>query len=444
MVMEKRFLISTGIIFIALASAAGFLFISGQQNPEPVPEPLPEIPAPVASSSESTIEGVPTVLNEEGATPEATKKAADANNEFAAAFYSKIKDEGNVFFSPYSISSAFGMVYEGAAGKTAEEIRSAFGFSDSSIERRASFASIFNQLNGENNKYDLRTANSLWAQKDYSFLDGYVDVLKNFYGAEANNVDFKGSAENVRREINKWVENKTNDKIKDLFAEGSLNDMTRLVLANAIYFKGSWGSAFEEKATKDQDFYLDSGSTASVPTMNKKDDFKYAESNGVKVLEMPYQGEKLSMLVFLPAKGSTKSFESSLSAKKIAELKGKLTSKEVSVSIPKFKFDKGYSLNDSLKKMGILEAFEPGLADFSGMDGTKDLFISQAVHKAFIEVNEEGTEAAAATGVAMAVTAMPIEEEPLAFKADHPFIFLIQDNESGNILFMGKVADPNS
>jgi len=150
------------------------------------------------------------------------------------------------------------------------------------------------------------------------------------------------------------------------------------------------------------------------------------------------------MLVFLPAKGSTKSFESSLSAKKIAELKGKLTSKEVSVSIPKFKFDKGYSLNDSLKKMGILEAFEPGLADFSGMDGTKDLFISQAVHKAFIEVNEEGTEAAAATGVAMAVTAMPIEEEPLAFKADHPFIFLIQDNESGNILFMGKVADPNS
>jgi serpin B len=445
--MTKKFLISAAIILFLLASATEAFFIFNKQE-TPVPEPLPEVPSPAAPGNEPENEpgnsSIPAVLNEEGATPAGIKNAADANNQFATALYSKIKDEGNVFFSPYSISSAFGMVYEGAAGKTAEEIRAAFGFPNDSGERRASFASIFNRLNDKNAKYDLRSANALWAQKDYVFLNSYIDVLKNFYGAEANNVDFKESAENVRQEINSWVESKTNNKIKDLFAEGSLNAMTRLVLTNAVYFKGLWESPFEKANTSQQDFYLDSGSKVSVSTMNKKEDFSYAESGGVKVLEMPYQGEKLSMVIFLPAKGSTISFEESLSLEKITELRNKLTGADVVVSIPKFKFDESYSLNDSLKKLGVSEAFVPGGADFSGMDGTKNLFIDLVVHKAFIEVNEEGTEAAAATGVTMSATAMPVETEPFTFKADHPFIFLIQDNESGNILFMGKVANPNS
>jgi len=441
--MTKKFLISAAIIFFVMAFATEAFFIFNKQEAAPVPESLSENPSPALSDNEPADKDVPAVLDEAGATSEGIKKAADANDQFAIALYSKIKDEGNVFFSPYSISSAFGMVYEGAAGKTAEEIRSAFGFSDVSSERRASFASIFNQLNDKDAKYDLQLANALWAQKDYAFLSSYIDVLKNSYGAEANSVDFKGSTENVRLEISKWVESKTNNKIKDLFAEGSLNAMTRLVLTNAVYFKGLWESPFEKANTSQQDFYLDSGSKVSVSMMNKKESFNYAESGGVKVLEMPYQGEKLSMIIFLPAKGSTRSFEESLSFEKIMELRNKLTGADVIVSVPKFKFDKSYSLNDSLKKLGISEAFISGQADFSGMDGTKDLFIDQAVHKAFIEVNEDGTEAAAATGVTMSATAMPIEVEPFTFKADHPFMFLIQDNESGNILFMGKVADPN-
>lgn len=437
--MTQKSLIA--IVFAVVFFAAGVFLITFQRKPpEPVPGPSP---VPSVSSSEALVETGPIVLNDDGSTPEGEKNLADSNNEFALDFYSKVKEDKNIFFSPYSIYSAFGMVYEGAAGETAEEIKSVFGFAEDAAERRSSFASVFNRLNGEEAEYDLSTANSLWAQRNYSFLSSYTDALKNFYGAEAKNVDFETSADNVRREINKWVEDKTNNKIKDLFSEGTIVPSTRLVLANAVYFKGLWELPFLKEATQNRDFYPDSGEAESVPTMSQKDDFKYAESEGVQVLELPYKGNDLSMVIFLPAKGKTKAFEDSLSIKKVNELKAGMEQKEVTVYIPKFKFDKSYSLKGSLAEMGIEKAFNPGAADFSGMDGTKNLFISEAVHQAFVEADEEGTEAAAATGIVMNSTALP-PGEPTVFRADHPFIFVIQEKDSGNILFMGKVADPNS
>jgi serpin B len=383
------------------------------------------------------------IIDDKEATPAGIISVINANNRFALDLYSELKKEdGNLFFSPYSISTALAMVYEGAKGKTADEIQAVFRFPIEDNVRRPAFAAIYNELNKTDSKYKLSTANALWAQNDYKFLDDYFTTIEKYYGGKATNVDFKNSTEDTRQIINNWVESKTNNKIKDLFPKGSLDSSNKLVLTNAIYFKGTWNKQFKKDQTKDEDFRVNSSSTVKVPMMKQTGEdakFLYTEDNILQVLEMSYKGDKLSMMILLPKNDNISSFENSLTLEKINEWKSKLTEQRVDVFIPKFTFDTKYFMSDTLKKMSMSTAFTNS-ADFSGMDGTKNLSIQTVVHQAFVDVNEEGTEAAAATGIGMAGTAMP-QPVPI-FRTDHPFVFIIQDKDNGDILFLGRVANP--
>jgi len=367
------------------------------------------------------------------------------NNEFAFDLYKKINstEKGNIFFSPYSISAALSMVYEGARGQTALEIQSVFNFPTDDTNRRSSFAAIYNDLNLKNSDYVLQTANSLWAQKDYPFIDEYFAVLKNYYAAESNNLDFFNNPDGSRKIINAWVEDKTNNKIKDLFPVGTIENDTRLVLANAIYFKSKWLKEFNPDDTQIADFNIDSKNTVSVKMMQKTGEesvFDYYETPSLQALKMPYTGEKLSMLVLLPKKNDINSISDVLTSDELTEVNNNLVNERVNVFIPKFTFDTKYQMNETLKEMGMPLAFT-NEADFSGMTEDNELKIGLVIHQAFIDVNEEGTEAAAATGVSMVLKTVMPAPVPV-FRADHPFFFVIQDNETGNILFLGKVAEP--
>jgi len=418
--MNKKIILVLVVVIIAIGGAGIYYF----KNQEPTPEPAP-------------------VANDKGATPAGINSVVSANNQFALDLYSRLKnDDGNIFFSPYSISTALAMTYEGARGKTANEMQSVFHFPTDGSLRKSSFAAIHNQLNKPDAKYKLNIANALWAQNNYKFLNDYLTTLQQYYAGKATNVDFKNSTEEARQTINKWVESKTNNKIKDLFPQGSLNDMTRLVLTNAIYFKGTWIKQFEKSQTKDDDFRVSSADTIKAPMMRRTDKnakFNYAEDDNTQILEMPYEGDKLSMMVLLPKNDNLSSLESSLSLEKINDWRNKLREQRVDVFMPKFTFDTKYFMNETLAKMGMPTAFTYG-ADLSGMDGTQNLFIQTVIHQAFVDVNEEGTEAAAGSGVSIGIKS--IAPQTTIFRADHPFIFVIQDKDNGNILFLGRVVNP--
>ena len=377
--------------------------------------------------------------NNTGWTQEGINNIVDSNNQFAFELYSELNNnQSNVFFSPYSIYSALAMAYEGARGETAQEMKSVFHFPDKSI-LRPNFAEIYNQMNTQNKNYELHTANALWAQQSYPFSNNYFNVIKDYYAGKATNLDFIKETEKSRQTINNWVEQQTNNKIKDLIKPGQLNDMTRLIITNAVYFKGKWVYQFDKKDTKEMDFRT-LNETIKVPMMylNSKAEFNYTETDDIQVLELPYTGNKISMFIFLP-KNNISSLEKELNIEKIKEYEGMLKEQKVVIYLPKFKFKTRYVLNDQLIKMGMPTAFLADKADFSGMTGRRDLFISFVIHQAFVDVDEEGTEAAAATAVGMAATAVRQEN---IFKADHPFIFIIQDKTTGNILFLGKVVNP--
>lgn len=383
-------------------------------------------------------------IDDSGSTVEGIKSVVTANNQFAFELYSEYKSkEGNIFFSPYSISTALAMTYEGARGKTAEEIQSVFHFPEENV-RRPAFAKLYNEINKKDKKYQLNTANALWAQKDFQFLSEYFNIVEKYYGGKVTNLDFVGETEKSRLTINKWVEEQTNNKIKDLIPLGILDSMTKLVLTNAIYFKGTWVYQFDKKDTKELDFKVTSENIVKVPMMylnNEEAKFNYAETNNLQVLEMLYKGEELSMLILLP-KDNLGSLEKNLDAKKIEEYRNMLKAEYIeAIYLPKFKFETKYFMADTLKEMGMPTVFSDS-ADFSGMTGKRDLFISQVIHQAFVEVNEEGTEAAAATAVIME-KGISVGPRTPVFRADHPFIFIIQEKATGNILFLGRVINPN-
>ncbi len=389
----------------------------------------------------------PPRADDSGATPEAARDVVEANNRFAFDLYSRYKpEEGNVFFSPYSISTALAMTYEGARGKTAEEMKAAFYFPEDAEERRAGYAKIYNRLNEGGKEYTLRTANALWAQKDYTFLEEYFSTIKNYYGGGVTNLDFKAETEKSRVTINNWVEDQTNDKIKDIIPLGMLTRDTRLVLTNAIYFKGKWVLQFDEKKTVEDDFHVTSVNNVKVQMMSlsgEKAKFDYAENDDLQMIELPYQGDELSMTILLPKKNDISVAENYLDAQKMSSLQEMKSERQVRLYLPRFKFDTKYFMAEDLKEMGMPTAFSD-VADFSGMTGKNDLQISEVIHQAFVEVNEEGTEAAAATVVIMdKISAGPPNQIPV-FNADHPFIFMITEKVSGNILFMGRVENPNS
>lgn len=275
----------------------------------------------------------------------------------------------------------------------------------------------------------------------------YFNVVEKYYGGKANNLDFKKDPEGSRITINNWVEDQTNDKIRDLIPPGCIDPSTRLVITNAIYFKGEWVRQFNEKETKEEDFRISKNNIVKVPMMRRTDEeakFNYAENDRLQILEMPYSGEELSMLILLPKNGDLATLENLLTTKNLSKWKKDLKNQRVKIFIPKFKFETKYFMADDLKTMGMPTAFQRSSADFSGMDGTKNLYIGEVIHQAFIEVNEKGTEAAAATAEVLIQAIRPKQKTPEipVFRADHPFIFLIQEKSSGNILFIGRVVNP--
>ncbi len=389
----------------------------------------------------------------------AHQAVVDGNTQLALALYEKLRTgDGNLFFSPYSVSTALGMTYAGARGETERQMAEAMWYPTSpqvlaklgvagkpmtAEEFAGAFGRIIHDLNarGGTDAYELRVANALWGQKDFAFLDAFARLVEAEYGGRIRNVDFVASAEKARRTINTWVEEQTNGKIKDLISQGAIGPMTRLVLTNAIYFKGNWARQFDEDRTQDAPFTLLDASKVQVPMMNQKARFGYAEADNLQVLQLPYVGDELSMVILLPkAADGIGRLEQQLTAENIARWLDDLREREVIVSIPKFKMTSKFSLESVLRSMGMGQAFG-GAADFSGMTGRRDLFISAVIHQAYVDVNEEGTEAAAATGVVMRLTSAMPDRTPV-FQADHPFLFMIRDNTSGSILFLGRVSDP--
>jgi len=368
------------------------------------------------------------------------------NTQFALDLYGKVRGkEGNLFLSPYSISSALAMTWGGARGQTAEQMAKVLHFGLVGEKVHPAFGALTKDLNegGKKGNYELSVANALWVQKEFKFLKDFLDLNEKYYGAGFKNVDFRGATEKARQTINAWVEKETHEKIKELIKQGVLAPNARLVLTNAIYFKGQWALKFKGEATKEAPFSLSADKIIDVPMMTQTDSFGYTEFDDYRALELPYKGEALSMIVMLPNKADgLATFEETLDVDRLEKCFASLSRQKVEVSLPKFTTTAEFSLADPLKKLGMDDAFDPYKADFSSIDGKKDLFIQAVVHKAFVDVNEEGTEAAAATGLVVGALSRPMP--PPAFKADHPFLFLIRDIRTGSVLFIGRIVNPKA
>jgi serpin B len=364
------------------------------------------------------------------------------NNEFAFTLYEEINDkEEDVFFSPYSISSALAMTYNGARGETRKEMQELLNF----IVNSEALSSHFKELNDKfsnlkRDKIQLNIANSLWCQEDIDFKQNFLDLNKNYYSAGIEKVNFAENYKEIREQINEWVENKTNSKIKELISKGMLDELTRLVLVNAIYFKGMWEFPFEKEKTKEDTFYIYTKCMTKTDFMHRTLSAKYYKDDLAEVIEIPYSGKKLSMMIVMPVeKYGMKKLEERLDAELYESYRQSMYTTKVDLALPKFKIEAGYDLTKPFRELGMESAFNSE-ADFSGITESEDLYISNIVHKSYVDVNEEGTEAAAATGVVMRKTTAVMKN--VKFEADHPFIFFIKDNKTGSILFMGRLMNP--
>ena len=370
----------------------------------------------------------------------------NGNNAFALALYGQLRNKpGNLFFSPESISVALAMTYAGARGQTAAEMAKTLDFTLPSDRLAPAMGALLSDLNAAHPGYQLRVANGLWAQQGYVFLPGFLSVMKNDYGAGFKEVDFKTAAEAARQAINQWVAQQTNDKIQNLIAPNALSTETRLALVNAIYFKGDWEKQFEKTETKDEDFHVSAAQAVKAPLMHREGGFNYLDGGTFQALEIPYKSGDLSMIVFLPnAVDGLQALEQTLTASNAEQWMSQLRRvPKVILTLPKFKMTQQFGLSGTLAAMGMPSAFDRHAADFTGMAEKRELYISAVIHKAYVDVNEEGTEAAAATGVIISramVAQRP--QQPIVFRADHPFVFFIRDNRAGSILFMGRVVDP--
>ena len=376
----------------------------------------------------------------------APKPPAERANAAGFKFFAaEAARPGNLFFSPYSMRTAFAMAFDGARGGTAAEIRKTFGFAAEPAAARAEAAELAKAAEAAAQGAEFVQANSFWAQADYKFLPAYTEALKKDYSAEARGADFKKDPEAARAAINAWTKEKTKGRIPDLFPQGALNTLTRLVLANAVYFKGAWVKAFSKENTFEADFKRHAGAPVKAQLMSFREGapLEYGEAENLQLLRLRYKagnGEGLAMVVALPAdKAAFDKFQKSLTAERYAALRASLGKQKTKVFLPRFTFSSAFDLGGSLSKLGMPVAFTDK-ADFSGMDGTRKLYIQKAVHKAFVEVNEEGTEAAAATGVAMGLKSMDFDTP--VFRADRPFFFFIEDVKTGLLLFIGRVEDP--
>ncbi len=398
------------------------------ETAKPEPDVKPAEPAPPAAS---------------GPAKTATEAATD-DNALGIDLYKRVaQGNDNVFLSPHSIAVALAMTYEGARSDTATQMAEALHFEVPAAQLHPAFQALHQAIMpGEDAGYDLHVANALWGMKGHSFQPSFLEVLKTSYQAPLQEVDF-ASSEAARATINDWVAKATNAKIKDLIPQGVLDGLTRLVLTNAIYFKGNWASQFKPAETKPLPFQVLQGKPVKTPLMHQLAEFGYHETDDAQVLSIPYQGKALSMIVILPrqADGLT-AIEGKLDGEALKGWTEDLRQRKVSVYLPQFKIESAFSLSKQLSELGMKDAFDSERADLSGMDGSRDLFIKEVIHKSFVEVNEEGTEAAAATGVVVGVRSAPAP--PPEFRADHPFLFFIRHDATGAILFIGRLVRPGA
>jgi serine protease inhibitor len=368
------------------------------------------------------------------------------NTAFACDLYEKLRrEDGNVVYSPFSLSAALAMTYAGGRGETAEQMAKMLHFTLPPERLHTAAGALIRDLasrdDGKRRRYQLHVANAIWGQKNYGFLDDFRTLTRDKYGASLTEVDFLKAREQARKTINGWVEQQTQDKIRDLLQANHLTSDMRLVLTNAIYFKADWEVKFFKSATTEQPFQVTEERKVDVPMMDRTGRVPYLDGGTFQMVDLPYTRNELSMLVLLPTKvDGLQELEKSLTADKLAEWHGKLKQTETQVLLPRFKVTGTFELSKVLTEMGMGLPFGPR-ADLSGMNGGREpLQISAVVHQTFVDVNEEGTEAAAATAVSVARAGLPMKS--VTFRADHPFVFLIRDNRSGSIMFLGRVLDP--
>jgi serpin B len=387
-----------------------------------------------SSGAEVAIEKFP--INASMLSGNDTSGQVNSNNIFALNLYQKIKDSSsNIFYSPYSISSALAMVYAGARGETAQQMSEALHFALPNAVFHTAMYSIQQDLEKRNNSRisQLSIANAIWGQKDKNFLPEYINQINSYYNGACKNLDFVKDVEESRSEINQWVSDNTDNRVTDLIKPGSIDNGTSLVITNAVYFKAFWQSVFSR--TTEDIFYTLDGKNIIVQMM-KHDvmKFKYLEGDSYQAIELPYKDCDLSMLILLPDEGQFTTCENSMDIIKLDSIIGSLQDTSVVLKMPKFKFEADYLLNENLKAQGMLNAF--GNADFSGMTDTPGLFIDKVLHGTFISVDEKGTEGAAAVGVVVTSAAR------INMVVNRPFVFLIKDNVTDTMLFMGRVLNP--
>ena len=378
----------------------------------------------------------------------AAVKLAQANTAFALDLYRQERSQpGNLFFSPYSISTALAMTCAGASGQTAQEMARTLHFDMPAAQVHPAFAALLRRMDeiATSKQVSLSVANSLWCQQSYRFTANFLKLSRDDYGAVAKEVDFQQNSEAARLQINSWVADKTRNKIIDLLHPGDVSSETRLVLCDAIYFKGSWASRFREETTHDHPFFVTPTQTVPAPLMYQSLKLSSRQYDDLAVLSLPYAGDAVSMVILLPkALDGLPGLEQQLDAahwRQWLSALDKAPKAKAEVFLPKFKLTRRLTLAHDLAALGMATAFGPA-ADFSGITGKNDLFLSQVVHQAFVDVNEEGTEAAAATGAVMTLAEVRRADMPV-FRIDHPFLFAIRENQTGSILFLGRLVDPS-
>ena len=376
----------------------------------------------------------------------------DGNNTFAFDLYRTLSSaDGNLFYSPYSVSLALAMTYAGARGETERQMAETLGFRLPQQALHAAFNTLDLELGArgaDDDGFRLRIASAVWGQRDYEFLDDFLDHLAQHYGAGVMSADFQGAPEASRVAINDWVAERTEDRVRDLIPPGLIHSLTRMALVNAVYFDASWALPFPEARTAPGPFHLLDGGSVEAPMMRTNEEFTYASGDGYQAVDLPYDGYELSMTILLPDRGRFQEFEQGLDAELLSRAIADLHPRTVDLSMPRFGFESQFRLAETLKAIGMGDAFDPSRSDFSGIDGRSCaagddpcLYVEDVVHQGFVSVDEAGTEAAAATAVLLRnESAGP---PPVTVAIDRPFIFLIRDRATGAILFVGRVLVPS-
>jgi len=422
--MKFQYIISIVVAFIVISAAVFVVLLQNQSDSDIIDEDI--------------------TSDDEKPTPVGNLSFRDAVNAFAFDIFKEVHvaNGDNLFISPYSIFTALAMTYEGARGETAEEMANVLSVEQDNESFHTYMKNLYEVLNTKNAEYNISTANALWVKENLQLLEAYLTIIREYYGGDATEVDYSNPTE-AATIINQWVENQTNGLIEDLITADAISPLTALILTNAIYFKGIWKTQFDPVNTTNRTFETTAGTSVEAPTMSlvdTEDVFYYTETDEIQILELPYTGDDISMIILLPKNNDLSSIIDTVDNDMFSAWTESMVETNVDIYLPKFEVETSYKLKDYLIALGMIFPFTSA-ADFSGITGGKDLFISNVIHKAFIDVNEEGTEAAAATAVVMELTVNGGSSR-IVFDCNHPFMYLIQHKQTGTILFMGSISNP--